>query len=122
MTGVLAERAGNFVPSAIAATSWVFVYWSFVTFRRRHQWEHLQAFLPDMGNMSRSYQPYPAFADFDSLLLYYILCYSMSVRGTSHPHLPSPAEFPGGGGLAGVSRDAQIPSIDGRSLHPTRAA
>jgi len=42
MTGVLAERAGNFVPSAIAATSWVFVYWSFVTFRRRHQWEHLQ--------------------------------------------------------------------------------
>lgn len=42
MTGVLAERAGNFVPSAIAASSWVFVYWSFVTFRRRHQWEHLQ--------------------------------------------------------------------------------
>lgn len=42
MTGVLAERGSNAIPSAIAASSWVFVYWSVVTFRRRHRWEHLQ--------------------------------------------------------------------------------
>ncbi|CAJ1445903.1 unnamed protein product, partial [Effrenium voratum] len=63
MTGVLAERAGTWVPSAISASSamacrgagelsfgrqvatlggLVFVYWSFVTFRRRYRWQHLQ--------------------------------------------------------------------------------
>ncbi|CAK9023214.1 unnamed protein product [Durusdinium trenchii] len=42
MTGVLAERASNFVPSFIAASSCVFVYWSYVSFKRRHRWQHLE--------------------------------------------------------------------------------
>ncbi|CAE7832757.1 unnamed protein product [Symbiodinium sp. CCMP2592] len=42
MTGVLAERSGNWIPSAVSASSLVFVQWSNVTFRRRYRWRHLQ--------------------------------------------------------------------------------
>lgn len=42
MTGVLAERSGNWIPGAVSASSLVFVQWSNNTFRRRYRWRHLQ--------------------------------------------------------------------------------
>lgn len=42
MTGVLAERSGGVGPSAVAAGCWVFVAWSYVSFKRRHRWQHLE--------------------------------------------------------------------------------
>ncbi|OLP95570.1 Uncharacterized protein RSN1 [Symbiodinium microadriaticum] len=42
MTGVLAERSGNWIPGAVSASSLVFVQWSNNTFRRRYRWRHVQ--------------------------------------------------------------------------------